>query len=105
MITFRCFHCGEEMEISRKMAGKRVQCVECGVIIDVPRPGGRREYNAEEKEFLRSVTEKADREEHEKERRDDENQPSIPIARGRCRGKDVGMTGGILLMLVGAVWP
>src|SRR5262249_55046845 len=93
-----------EMEISRKMAGKRVRCVECGALTDVPRPGARREYTEEQKEFLRSVMEKADREQLEKERRDDENHPIRPIARGRILGKDVGMIGGIIMMIVGLVW-
>ena len=74
MISFRCPDCGEEMEISRKGVGKRVRCLISGATIEVP-PPGRRQYTAEEKETLRSITEKADREhreqlEKEKRRRD-----------------------------------
>jgi hypothetical protein len=92
------------MEIGRKLAGKRVRCVECGAMTDVPRPGGRRKYTEEEKAFLRSVTEKAEHEQLERERRDDENHPIRPLARGRLWGQDVGMIGGIIMMIVGMIW-
>jgi DNA-directed RNA polymerase subunit RPC12/RpoP len=43
MIDLVCPECGEEMEISDRMRGRRVECIECGRRISVPdRPRRRR---------------------------------------------------------------
>jgi hypothetical protein len=36
MIDLVCPECGEEMEISQRMRGRRVECVECGTRFRVP---------------------------------------------------------------------
>src|SRR5262249_41426088 len=106
-ITFCCFKCGEEMEISPKMAGKRVRCVECDALADVPQPGKRRKYTEEEKAFLRSTMEKADRELEEEERKEaEDSRPHVYVstASGSLWGAEVSLSGGIVMILVAVAW-
>ena len=35
MIIFECTHCGEEMEVSDRQAGRWLDCVACGTTIEV----------------------------------------------------------------------
>lgn len=60
MIRFSCSHCDEEMEISDRMAGRKIDCVECGARVRVPdaeeedAPRQRREMEAERPSKRRS---------------------------------------------------
>jgi hypothetical protein len=107
MISFCCSECGEEMEIGRKMAGKRVRCVKCGEKTDVPMPAKRRKYTEEEKELLHSVKEKAARAMREEEEREAENSHShlyVSTAKGRFWGAEVSLIGGIIMIIAAIAW-
>jgi hypothetical protein len=104
MITFQCFECGEEMEISRKMAGKPVRCVKCGAVAEVPKPRERRQHTEEEQALLHRIKQKVDRDEQEKEKTDAENAQFVLPKIGWFGSPDAGMIGGSIMIVVAVVW-
>jgi hypothetical protein len=102
MIKFRCIECGEKMEIKRKMSGKRVRCIECGELTDVPQVPVPRQRTAEEKAFLRDLTQQVERDQFERDMKDAERD-EVGINIGWFR-TDAGLIGGSFIMVVALVW-
>ena len=103
MIAFQCSKCGEEMEIHRKMVGKKVRCVECGARAQVPDPSAQRQRTDEENEYVRRIMDKADQEHHEREKRDAES-PLINLQIGWLGRSDVGFAGGAVMITGAVLW-
>jgi predicted RNA-binding Zn-ribbon protein involved in translation (DUF1610 family) len=49
VIEFECFRCGEELEISSRMAGRQIRCLECEALVRVPDHTPRRQAQSNAK--------------------------------------------------------